>query len=317
MTTESTIELTDIARDFGAVCSAPATLADYTTFRLGGRCSLLIECPLPMQLEAVVKALHERHAGFVLIGGGSNLLVADAGVNEIVVRYLTDDAEIQRCGDELTVSGATSLDELAAFAVAAGLGGLVNTTGIPGTVGGAIVGNAGAFGWQVGDALVWVDLLDRQGERRRAAPAAIGFSYRNSGLKQTGEIVLAARFRLPEVTPQELGTQRNEILHLRASKHPDLGVDASAGSFFRNIEPTSAAARRQAAGWFLEQAGAKAMGVGGAAVFHKHANIIIKGRPDCTARDVLELSRRMAAAVGDRFGLELVREVTLLGEMGA
>ena len=101
-------------------------------------------------------------------------------------------------------------------------------------------------------------------------------------------------------------------MELRRTKHPDWKITPTAGSFFKNIEPTSAAGRRQAAGWFLEQAGAKTMKVGGARVFEKHANIIVADR-DCSAQDVLDLSRRMAEAVKQKFGLVLTPEVRLVG----
>ena len=203
---------------------------------------------------------------------------------------------------------------MAGYAVEHGLGGLVNASGIPGTVGGAIVGNAGAFGWQVGDALVSVDLLTRDGGRDTVGPGALGFSYRDSQLKRTRQIVRSAVFRMPGTDPAADRAERQRILDLRASKHPDLSVFSCAGSFFRNIEPTSAADRRQAAGYLLDKAGAKAMKFGGAGVYEKHANIIIKDSDDCSAQDILELSRMMAAAVHERFDIELMREAQLLGD---
>lgn len=298
----------------GITCRQGIPLADYTTFRLGGPCPLLIECGSPDEVRRVVRLLVDEQVPYVFIGGGSNLLVADAGVQDVVVRYVSPAPQIERQGQALWVSGGTLFDDLAAYSVREGLGELVTTSGIPGTVGGAIIGNAGAFGWQIADALRSVRLLDRQGHERLAEPAELQFSYRNSILKQTREIVLEADLLLPTGDPAALAAKRREILDLRAQKHPHLESDACAGSFFRNIEPTSKAERRQAAGWFLEQAGAKEMRVGEAKVFDRHANIIIKGGPECRAQDVLRLSERMAAAVHDKFGFELVREVQLLGQ---
>ena len=121
------------------------------------------------------------------------------------------------------------------------------------------------------------------------------------------------RLRLaPASDPLALLDERQGILDLRRSKHPDWRRIPTAGSFFRNIEPTSAAARRQAAGFFLEQAGAKAMRVGGARVFEKHANILVT-EGECNAQDVRELARRLTAAVREKFGFTLVPEVRLLG----
>ena len=290
-----------------------AELARHTTFRLGGPCPLLIQCHTPGQVTLAVRALAESGVEFLLIGGGSNLLVSDHGVDQVVIRFVNDTPEIGRRGTELEVSGGTSLDALAEYCVEAGLDGLVNASGIPGTVGGAIAGNAGAFGWQISECLEAMTLLDRQGNLHEARPEELGFSYRYSGLRRSGEIVLAARFRLEPAEREALRTERQRILGLRAEKHPDLKEYACAGSFFRNLEPGSNAARREAAGCFLEQAGAKQMRVGGAGVFPRHANIIIKLAETCRAQDVYTLSRRMAAAVKEKFGLDLVPEVRLIG----
>ena len=125
---------------------------------------------------------------------------------------------------------------------------------------------------------------------------------------------MTAVLKLEAGDPAELGKQRDEILDLRRQKHPDWRKQPTAGSFFKNIEPTSSAERRQAAGWFLDQAGAKDMRVGGARVFEKHANIIV-AEDGCKARDVLELSRKMAESVKDKFGFDLVPEVRLIGRL--
>lgn len=299
-------------KDTCAALQSSARLSECTTFRLGGPCQCLITCPSPRQLETVIKQLVEKKIDFILIGGGSNLLVADSGVDCVVVRYIGSPI-ISREGDALIVSGSTLLDSLAAFAVENSLEGLNCATGIPGTVGGAIVGNAGAFGKQVGDILESVLLINKKGEKWEAKPETLGFSYRHSNLKQTGDIVVQARFRLRPGNRSALEKERQEILTTRQQKHPDLKTHPSAGSFFRNIEPTSAAGRRQAAGWFLEQAGAKEMRIGGAVVFPKHANIIVKS-DGCLAQHVFDLSHQMAEAVKKQFNLSLIREVRLIGK---
>ena len=132
----------------------------------------------------------------------------------------------------------------------------------------------------------------------------LGFAYRHSRLQNERRNRGDRCSELETGDPVELGKQRDEILDLRRQKHPDWRKQPTAGSFFKNIEPTSAAERRQAAGWFLEQAGAKSMRVGGARVFEKHANIIVT-EGDCRAQDVLDLSRQMAAAVKAKFGFDL------------
>ncbi len=289
-----------------------ALLSDHTTFRLGGPCPQLIHCENPQQLESVIKKLVKDKTKFILIGGGSNLVVSDAGVDCTVVRYVSETPLIERDGDDLVVSGSTALDDFALFAVDSGLEGLICTTGIPGTVGGAIVGNAGAFGKQVGDVLKSVTLITREGEKKTVSPQDLGFTYRNSKLKETGDIVVEARFGLKKGDRSTLAQKRAQILAIRHEKHPDLKIYPCAGSFFRNVEPTSKAEKRQAAGWFLEQAGGKALRVGGASIFEKHANIIVKGK-DCRAQEVYELHLIMKKIVKEKFGLDLVREVRFVG----
>jgi len=249
---------------------------------------------------------------FTLIGGGSNLLVSDHGLDTMVIRYACGGAPVQVSGPLLDVGAGMSLDSLAAFSVEQGLAGLVYCSGIPGTVGGAIAGNAGAFGKQLGDHVVSVRVMDRTGAVREVEGGELRFAYRASRLQETGEIVVSARLRLEAGQGGVLRQERADILALRREKHPDWHTQPTAGSFFKNIEPTSAAGRRQAAGWFLEQAGAKEMAVGGARVFEKHANIIVAGE-GCKARDVLDLSRKMEEAVRVMFGLVLQREVRVLG----
>ena len=286
-------------------------LSEFATFRLGGLCPCLITCQTPFQLENTVQRLAKRNIDFILIGGGSNLLVSDAGVDCVVVRYISSPM-VERQENDIVVSGSTLLDALAQYALAQGLEGLNYTAGIPGTVGGAVVGNAGAFGKQVGDVLDSVLLLDKKGVKREAKPESLGFRYRHSNLKETGDIVLGARFHLGPGNKTALVKEREEILETRRQKHPDLNRYPCAGSFFRNVEPTSAAEKRQAAGWFLEQAGAKDMRVGGAVIFSKHANIIIKS-DGCLSQNVFDLSNLMAKAVKEKFNLALVREVRLIG----
>jgi len=292
---------------------SPALLSAYTTFQLGGACPCLIECATPGELIQTVQRLKKENTSFLLIGGGSNLVISDHGLDTTVIRYVSPTPLIERTGNDITVSASTMVDDLALFCVDEGLEGLNYTTGIPGTVGGAVVGNAGAWGKQVGDVFKSAIILDGQGRTKTVDTNYFAFSYRHSHLKETGEIIVSVTFALTPGDPIALAHQRAEIIKKRAEKHPNLTTHPCAGSFFRNIEPTSKAERRQASGWFLEEAGGKDLKVGGAYIFDKHANIIVKG-PGARAQDVHDLHLKMIEIVKDKFGLQLVREVRFAGK---
>jgi UDP-N-acetylmuramate dehydrogenase len=289
-----------------------AKLQNYTTFRLGGACPVLIDCPNAESLSETVALLASEGVGFIVIGQGSNLLVSDEGIDVAVLRYCTEEPDVRVEDSHVHVSGNTLLDDLARLSIDQGVGDLSFCSGIPGTVGGAIAGNAGAFGRQIGDVVESVELLEANGSRRTVSGENLGFEYRSSDLKQSGAVVLNAVLRLDVCDIHAMQAERDRIMELRRAKHPDWRTTPCAGSVFRNVEPTSAAERRQAAGWFLEEAGAKEFHVGGARLFEKHANIIVAD-PQATAQDVFLLSEKMAGAVRDRFGFDLIREIKLLG----
>jgi UDP-N-acetylmuramate dehydrogenase len=289
-------------------------LRNYTTFQLGGPCPALIECRTAETLAASVALLVKHGVPYMVIGQGSNLLVSDQGLECVVLRYCAEEhPEVEFDGPRIRVSGNTLLDDLARLAIEQGVGDLSFCSGIPGTVGGAIAGNAGAFGQQIGDVVESVRLMDSKGIVTRVPGDELAFEYRSSALKTNGAIVLDADLILKRCTVSIMQQERERILELRRTKHPDWKKNPCAGSVFRNVEPTSAADRRQAAGWFLEEAGAKNFHVGGARLFEKHANIII-AEPEATATDVYLLTEKMVTAVEEKFGFKLEREIKLLGD---
>jgi len=296
-----------------AVVVPDAPMRNYTTFKLGGSCPALIDCPTPDILQETATILNDAKVDFLVIGQGSNLLVSDEGIPCVILRYCAEDQpDVVFDGCRVLVSGNTLLDDLARLTIEKGLGDISFCSGIPGTVGGAIVGNAGAFGQQIGDVVESVRLMDTDGSTRQASAEELKFEYRSSALKQSVAVVLDAVLKLKPADRETMEKERERILELRRSKHPDWKSTPCAGSVFRNVEPTSAAERRQAAGWFLEQAGAKDFRVGGAHLYEKHANIIV-AEETATAADVYQLSEKMITAVQTRFGFDLVREIKLLG----
>lgn len=289
-----------------------AKLAEFTTFQLGGPCKVLVECFSAAQVAGLVPLLRANNIPFILMGFGSNILASDEGLQCLVIRFSNPQPIIQRNGSTLIVDAATQMDSLVDFAVNAGLEGLTTFSGIPGTVGGAIAGNAGAYGAQAADFLTKITILKPDNSVAKVPRTAVRFEYRDSDFKHNEDIILKAEFTLKDGDTAAMQRQRAEILSTRCEKHGDWHKVPCAGSFFRNVEPTSKAGPRQSAGWFIEEAGAKALYFGGAHPYHKHGNIITHD-PESTALDVYNLTNQISLMVRDKFGISLVREVRLLG----
>lgn len=299
--------------ELGCEVEPQALLSQYTTFRLGGACRCLIKCSRPEQLEKIAAIVHERRLDFIIIGRGSNILVSDQGVDGVVIRYFSQNPIIRKEDTLLYASASTQTDDLVLFAAEQGLAGLNPLSGIPGTLGGAIAGNAGAFGVQISDFVRTVTVLNPQGSKRILSKGDLDFQYRHSIFKTNSDVILEACFSLSPGNKQELIKERQGILETRKQKHPDYMNEPTAGSFFRNIEPTSKGEKRKSAGWFLEQSGAKDLSCGGAQVYPKHANIIVC-RDNGTAQDVYTLAQNMSEKVKKAFGLMLSREVRYVGK---
>jgi UDP-N-acetylmuramate dehydrogenase len=298
----------------GLTLEADVPLATCGTFQLGGPARLLVTATTPDALARVRHALPHLPRPHAFIGAGSNILFADDGWPGTVVRYLNPDftPPARQPDGTWRVSAAVELDTLAAWACTRGIARWEAFSGIPGTVGGALVGNAGAWGVQMEHMIQSVHGWDPGGNPRTWSVKDCQFSYRDSRLKHDGSWVSELTLLPAPGNPGEQQAERARILALRAEKHPDWRQTPCIGSFFKNVEPSSAAERRRAAGWFLEQVGAKTETEGGAAVYPKHANILIKAAPRCTARDVLTLARRLQKRVQEQFRLTLEPEILVL-----
>ena len=301
---------------YGVEAIQSAEMRDYTTLRLGGPCRAMIFCGDSQAFADVARDLQAAGEPFLTIGSGSNLLVSDQGITEMVLRYVSTQPEISAVEDGIRVGAGTLLSDLCTYAIERDIDNFTYCVGIPGTVGGAVAGNAGAFGRQIGDELLSAEVLDFDGKIKMLVAEELEFAYRDSILKHSDGLLLAATFKTTPGRSEEILHQAREFMQISRDRHPDYRAVPTAGSFFRNIEPSSAAERRQAAGWFLEQSGAYEMRFGGARVFEKHANIIINDSPDCSASDVLDLATAMHQAVKDKFGIDLQREVKVIGLWG-
>jgi UDP-N-acetylmuramate dehydrogenase len=289
-------------------------LNQFTTFQLGGPCREVVTASDAARVSEVLCDWNASGIPWRVMGGGSNLLVADEGVSEAVLRVVSQEADFSPVEDGVCVGAGLSLDACSQWVTENGLAGLEFAAGIPGTVGGGVCGNAGAFGAALGDVIQGVEWVSPEGKIHRLPREALAFGYRSSSLQESGGVITRLWFHLEKGDAEELRSARNDILAVRKEKHPDWRVLPTAGSFFKNLPPAVEGGHRQAAGKFLEEAGAKSMREGAARVFEKHANIVI-AEEGATARDVAKLTSRMAAAVRDQFDIELLPEVRFWGDV--
>jgi UDP-N-acetylmuramate dehydrogenase len=288
-------------------------LAPLTTFRVGGAADWFLET---RGAEETIKALDLARTHGVpvtVLGGGSNVLVSDAGVRGLVIRSRS--AGIHRVGDgSVEADAGSTINGLVRWAVARGLAGLEAWAGTPGTVGGAIFGNAHFGGRNIGNLVERVRIADRTGRVIEVPAAAMAFGYDRSRLQDSGEILLSAAFSVSEGDPATLRTRARESLAYRKRTQP---LDTpSAGCVFRNPER----GRDQvpeglpwSAGALVDRAGAKGWVVGGARVSPTHGNFIVNDGT-ATAADIRHLIEACRRVVGDRFGVDLREEIVYLGD---
>lgn len=282
-------------------------LAGLTTFRIGGPALGLVRVANPAEAARFLTAAREASIPVVCIGGGSNLLIDDRGFCGLALKMEITDVGFD--GDRVTAGAGLPFDELIARCLDRGLTGLEFASGIPGSVGGAVAGNAGCYGHEIGEFLVSAEVLRPEGKIMTLAPEDLEFSYRHSALKENDNLLLRVELQLERGDLEAALAVRMDHMAQRRVKHPV--SEPCAGSYFKNLEPAVPGGRRRAAGELLDRAGVHGMRVGGAAVFPGHANIIIN-TGGATCSDVLELAERMRRAVSDSFGVELVPEVRYL-----
>jgi UDP-N-acetylmuramate dehydrogenase len=285
-------------------------LAPLTTFRLGGPARLFLRAESTEDLVALGEVLATTGLPLLVLGRGSNVLVADAGWPGVVLNLGQRMRSIAVDGTEVEAGGGAPLPSLAARSAAASLGGLAFAVAIPGSVGGGVRMNAGAHGSELGDRLVWAEVVDlaagAAAEPVRRKPEELGLSYRRSGLRRTA-VVTAARFACQPAPEEEV---RAEIAEARRWRHDNQPVNQpNCGSVFANPLPL-------AAGQVVERLGMKGERCGGARISEVHANFIVAA-DGARSADVLELIRRAMRRARDELGVELRTEVQLVGDFRA
>jgi UDP-N-acetylmuramate dehydrogenase len=283
-------------------------LARLTTVRAGGHGEFFARPATADQLVALLAWAHANGHEVGVVGSGSNLLVADAGVRGLVMKLDKDLAQIERDGTRLVCGGGARLPSVSARAANAGLTGIEFGVNIPGTVGGAVRMNANAYGGELARVLEHVDVATADGVERRT-PDQLGFAYRRSNL-QAGEVVAHASFQLAPAAVEQVKATLAEMRAKRKAAQPS-GIKTF-GSTFRNPEDPRAEGRT--AGQLLDAAGCRGLRVGGAGFSEKHANFVENHGRASTA-DVLALMAEGRRRVHERFGVVLEPEVQTLGDV--
>jgi UDP-N-acetylmuramate dehydrogenase len=292
---------------------ANAGLASMTTFRVGGPADWLIETRTSDEIVTALTLARDASLPVTMLGGGSNVLISDAGVRGLVIRTRGGGVRAIDAG-HVRADAALTINGLVRWAITHGCAGLETWAGTPGTVGGAIFGNAHFGGRLIGDLVEEVHLTTRDGVTRDVPATAMAFGYDRSRLQDSGEILLSAVFRVAIGEPGDLRATARASLAFRKRTQP---LDTpSAGCVFQNPErgrdvvpdgiPWSAGA-------LVDRAGMKGAVLGGARVSPTHGNFIVNDG-HATAADIRTLIERCRMAVRDRFGVELREEIVYLGE---
>ena len=300
---------TDIQRRIGVKTSRDEPLARFTTMRVGGPADLFATVHNAHELRALVRFARTRGLPHFVLGRGSDLVIADAGIRGLVIQVRAEGSRTE--GTSYTAEAGVQMARAATETQRAGLTGLEFGLAIPGTVGGAVWANAGAHDADIAGVLESARVLAADGTERIVPAAELGFSYRDSQFKAGDvgagaprDVVVEATFRLVAADPDTIKARLDEIRHWRQAHQP-LGLP-SAGSVFRNPPGDSA-------GRLIEAAGLKGTRIGGAVVSEKHANFIVNDQKG-TAADVRRLAERVRAEVLARDGVSLAFEIEFVGD---
>jgi UDP-N-acetylmuramate dehydrogenase len=293
--------------EVGKSVQQSVSLSEYANFQIGGKADYFFCASSISELERAIILAKECSLPFFIIGGGYNLLFHDQGFRGLIIKNGIQGIErVQK--DCVRVFSGMPLPDFIQYCVDESLGGIEFLAGIPGTVGGAVFGNAGAFDGEIGEHIVRALIFDERGDEEEVDADYLAFGYRNSILKKQREIVLNVTLCLEKRQKIMIKTAIDEILEKRKRKHPPWDI-ACAGSFFQN--PVLPDGRKVPAAQLLDQVGAKGLTIGNAAVYDDHANFIIN-RGGATSKDVCQLASELKKRVKDEFGVELQEEVIIV-----
>lgn len=280
------------------------SMKKHTTFRIGGPADYFLMPQSEKEAADAVAVCREERVPYSIVGNGSNLLVSDGGYRGVVIQLYKEMSRVQVEGTHIYAQAGASLAKIAAAAMEAGLAGFEFAAGIPGTLGGACVMNAGAYGGEMKDVLVNVTVLDESGSIKKLVGSELELGYRTSIIAKKGYIVLNAEIELKRGNLDEIRCLMNELRDKRVSKQPL--EYPSAGSTFKRPEGYFA-------GKLIQDAGLRGFRVGDAMVSEKHCGFVINAG-EATAAEVDSLMKQVSERVQAQFGVALEPEVKRLGE---
>lgn len=286
--------------DFSEILTQDEPLADQTWLKIGGPAQFVAVPRSFEELQALVKCCHQQAIPLRLLGGGSNLLIRDEGVSGVVIRLTAPVfSEIEVQGTQIRAGAGALLSNLISHAVKAGLAGLEVLTGIPGTVGGALHGNAGGRGGDIGQFVKRAKVLTAKGEFFERAEDELTFAYRKSSIDEL--VILEATFELQPDDSEAIADRMRKVWIVKRAAQPY--SNQSAGCIFKNPRGLSAGA-------LIEQAGLKGTRVGGAEISDRHANFIVTDE-NASSSDVLRLIELIQSRVAERSGVDLELEINI------
>lgn len=296
---------------FGEAFKVGESMARYTSARVGGPAEMLVTVENATELQLAAELAYAQRIPFVVLGGGSNVLVADNGIRGLVILNRARDVHFRHTGLNVVCSteSGMNLSSLARQCIAKGLGGLEWAVSVPGTVGGAVVGNAGAHGSDMAASLLSATVWEPGNGPRIYSNEEMEYGYRHSALKleqagnKTRRVVLSAELELTPEAVDVLAARADGFVARRKETQPG---GASMGSMFKNPE-------NYYAGYLIEAAGLKGFRSGGAKISEKHANFFVNDE-GATAEDVRLLIAEAWNSVREKFGVEMELEVELLGD---
>ncbi len=275
-------------------------MALHTTFKIGGPARLVVFPKSEKEISDVIKKCKEENVRYMVIGNGSNLLVADEGIEAVVIILGKDFAEVKLLDDETVFAQAGApLMKVCRVALENGLSGLEFAYGIPGSCGGGAFMNAGAYGGELGDVMFCCDHIDENGNKGSLEGDELKLSYRHSAYYDNGCVVTGVYFKLKKADKEEIKAKMNDFMGRRRDKQPL--EFPSAGSTFKRPEGNFAGA-------LIQQCGLMGTSVGGAEVSTKHAGFVIN-KGGATCKDVLDLCKKVADTVKAEKGVDLEMEV--------